>query len=566
MENQRIQKLVKLAYIADIHGDYKIADRIFEKLAATPPPKPIQRMRRMEDLMKFLSNLGLNINSLESRIENLKTLKARYDDPALSFAKGYSTQDLQQFYDLYNKKVQELPALKKELASETAKDPSSRETLYAKTKVDNAELIIKLHEPFFGGLTEVPVPYGEIEKKLAEIQKELAKFKPEDLAELPSNDPQRVLIERLQRQFTKIRGEAEIRNRDTLEPWTTKGTSESTKVKEIPGLFKRRTTITETTTGEKSSIDFFASLRNVGKAVFRPLFTRQLDKFLLQRELRTGFGGHKGVEQIIKNSGNAIDIIQPLSQKLPDLIKLYDYKFFQAYQKAVEELTQARNVQISNARKTKNSPVPVTVPPKFDPIKNPKDFEAAAKMAAQEVRENTPEGTLIGVLFDTIESVLDTEVKKAQKYYSSLDPPVDDPSSDQLLVQISKNNPGFIKSIGLDNSSMQSLIEKRNSLTLEDFIELKAGKVSGISSEYWIVAQWLLGAGAVVGLPILFINSQAKKAQESIEKGKAAAGKAIEDVSGQTAAKQEEARINAITPSTESIDKKMEELRKRRRR
>ena len=40
MENQRIQKLVKLAYIADIHGDYKIADKIFTKIAQLKlPPK-----------------------------------------------------------------------------------------------------------------------------------------------------------------------------------------------------------------------------------------------------------------------------------------------------------------------------------------------------------------------------------------------------------------------------------------------------------------------------------------------------------------------------------------------
>ena len=55
MENQKIQQLIRLASIADNNGDYKIADKLFEKLAAAPPPLKVPRMRVFEDFMKWVN-------------------------------------------------------------------------------------------------------------------------------------------------------------------------------------------------------------------------------------------------------------------------------------------------------------------------------------------------------------------------------------------------------------------------------------------------------------------------------------------------------------------------------
>ena len=55
MENQKIQQLIRLASIADKNGDYKIADKLFEKLAATPPPRQVLFRRTPEEVLKFIN-------------------------------------------------------------------------------------------------------------------------------------------------------------------------------------------------------------------------------------------------------------------------------------------------------------------------------------------------------------------------------------------------------------------------------------------------------------------------------------------------------------------------------
>jgi hypothetical protein len=65
MENQKIQQLVRLASIADKNGDYKIADKIFNKLAAIPPRVP--RLRRFEDFMNWVRKAAGNLDNLNDK-------------------------------------------------------------------------------------------------------------------------------------------------------------------------------------------------------------------------------------------------------------------------------------------------------------------------------------------------------------------------------------------------------------------------------------------------------------------------------------------------------------------
>jgi len=564
MENQKIQQLIRLASIADKNGDYKIADKIFNKLAASPP-KPIMRMRRFEDLMKFIQSLGSNLAELESRIKHLENLKTIYDNPRFQFYKGMTSADLLSDFNRFNKLKKDLPALKKKHELEKAKNSISLESIQATDAYYKADNSIQVLEPFYGQFKFAPVALNDIDDELDAIQKELAKIKPQDLESLPSNDPQRILIEKLKRQFGKIQAEQDLAARGTLEPIRTQETGKITKVKQTPGLFKRNTTTTESLTTTKSKLDPFAMFRNVRK-IARPLFEGQLDKFLTQKKLREGLE-EVDMSKVIKGAANPMDAIGPLSAKLPDLIKLYDFKFFQAYGKAVEQLTNARNLEITNSKNSqKTSPTPVTVPNKFDPAKNLKDFEAAAKIAAQDVRENTQEGRLIGVLFDTIQSTLNVEVDKAIAFFANKNIP--SPSTDQILREISKKNPNFVKSTGLDQDSLIALIEKRNNLTLEDFLELKIGKVSGISSEYFVLAKFLLGIGAVTMVPIAFVNYQAQKAKKALEDTSAATGRAVrkttEDITGETARKEEQQRLDRERPSVESIQDRIDRIRKQR--
>jgi hypothetical protein len=410
---------------------------------------------------------------------------------------------------------------------------------------------------------------------MEEIKKELAKFKPEDLQGLPSNDPQRILIQKLKRQFAQVGFENDMQARSTLEPVIKSKPIEKTKTTEtdIEGKrTNRSTTTTEKSVEQKSYLDWGAAFRN-GRKIIRNVFIKQLDIFLKQKEMRSRIPGEKGVENkvdiktLIQNAINRVDTIGPLNDKLPDIIKLYDYKFLQEYKKAVERLANKRRTEINKAiADNKNSPVTLSVPAKFDPVKNIKDFEAAAKEAAQFVRENTDEGKLIGVLFDTIQSQLSIEIGKAKAHYAAKTTPNLNPSATEILSRISITNPNFIKNTGFDELSFETLIEKSGQLTLEDFLDLKIGKVPNLPNEYFALAKFLLGYGAVIGLPIVWVNVQAKKAQDAISRGQQAAGKAVQDATGQTARNEADARVKQDRPTNQTLVERVKELREKRRR
>jgi hypothetical protein len=92
MENQKIQQLIRLASIADKNGDYKIADKIFEKLAATPPPLKVPprfnepqigvspgSVYKPRNLEQFLTSVASRIEKFVAEETRLKSLIAQYE-------------------------------------------------------------------------------------------------------------------------------------------------------------------------------------------------------------------------------------------------------------------------------------------------------------------------------------------------------------------------------------------------------------------------------------------------------------------------------------------------------
>ena len=77
MENQKIQQLIRLASIADNNGDYKIADKIFEKLAAAPPPLRFRDMPKLLTvliLVKLLGSVNCVVEVLILRLFKMRSL------------------------------------------------------------------------------------------------------------------------------------------------------------------------------------------------------------------------------------------------------------------------------------------------------------------------------------------------------------------------------------------------------------------------------------------------------------------------------------------------------------
>jgi hypothetical protein len=92
MENQKIQQLIRLASIADKNGDYKIADKIFEKIAAGAPP-PLKVPPRFNEnelaiqgsvfkprnLEQFLVGMAGKIEKFVAEQTRLQSLINQYD-------------------------------------------------------------------------------------------------------------------------------------------------------------------------------------------------------------------------------------------------------------------------------------------------------------------------------------------------------------------------------------------------------------------------------------------------------------------------------------------------------
>ena len=84
MENQKIQQLIRLASIADNNGDYKIADKIFTKMAQLKLPPRLNeetvtvspgKIFKTTNLSQFLEMMTAKLGPLIKKQQNLRKIK-----------------------------------------------------------------------------------------------------------------------------------------------------------------------------------------------------------------------------------------------------------------------------------------------------------------------------------------------------------------------------------------------------------------------------------------------------------------------------------------------------------
>lgn len=504
MENQKIQQLIRLASIADNNGDYKIADKIFEKLAAAPPP----RYRSFEKFMTWAISKAGTLDKLLHRIEDLEKLKEAFDIKKSEYE--YKTQmDIQKEFDILLRAKENLPKLKAELVALKAKremlegSPNRRDIDDADLKIIRKNEAIEIAQkniddlnPIYGHMRTAPISYIEIEEELKKINQELAKVQPA-LKELASTDPRRIAIIAMQKHFERANMLALEEAQSTLGPiFRDEGVTivDKTNPIKVKGLEIGKES-TQTRETIKKIFDWKQALVRPYALTYRAL-SKQWDEFKLQKRLlqdvpekAIGLDRQKFTPETPKNKSknkpsdkkNTDDTIideptlEPqievkiqssmtpfLRDTLGDMIELYDYKFIMAFREEVNELV-AEYAQ-GSAR---------SGGPKFD-INNPEHFKLAASRAFDRLQAQDPTGNLFIGLFDSMKTFVKEESIKAKNR-------IGQNTTDKLITDnIIKNNPNILRDTGLSADNLLRMVSKKSAFSLEEFLEFQPGSVKKI--------------------------------------------------------------------------------------
>jgi hypothetical protein len=465
MENQKIQQLIRLASIADKKGDYKIADKLFNKLAAIPP----QRYNSPAKLFQLLQGGLEKLSILEPKVEELTKLLEFYIDNQ-KFGKLNFLQ-MDEAWTKYQAAQSNLPKLKKKLddhSSGKVIDPD-----HANTMQEYTDLIAIEKEFFdlFDGKATKPLTKTQVEVESEELSKKLDEIKPE-VEDLPLNHPNRELIEVISAYLERMnimRGMKYDRAmRDIIKQKERSLTKTNTR-----GFKGNTTTTVDTIKETKENIDKLKVLANAatkGGNIFR----RELDKFFSTKAALDGViqpgTFTKQFAKTLRLLPPQLDVAQQISDKLFDIIKIYDYKFIKAYEQHIKTL--------------KN----------YDP-KSPSQFAKAADAAADKVR-NTEEIALINYLIETVEITLKEEIDNALLVLGKK--PADTGS---ILTQIQKTNPNLSRQLGLDNNGLKILIgtlrQPGGNITIEDFLALKQKVVPNMANQWLAPLRFVIYGGAL---------------------------------------------------------------------
>jgi nitrate reductase assembly molybdenum cofactor insertion protein NarJ len=372
----------------------------------------------------------------------------------------------------YQAAQSKLPKLKKKLedhSSGKAVDPD-----HAITMQEYTDLIAIEKEFFdlFDGKKTKPLTKTQVQVESEELSKKLDEIKPQ-VEDLPLNHPNRKLVDVISAYLERMnlmRGMKYDRAmRDIVKEKERSLTKTNTRG------FKGNTTTTVDTI--KETKENIAASRVLANAATKGgnIFRRELDKFLSTKAVLNGvIQPSIFTKQFVKTFRllpPKLDVAQQLSDKLFDIIKIYDYKFIKAYEQHVKTLKS------------------------YDP-NNPSQFAKAADAAAAKVR-STEEIAMINYLIETVESTLREEIDNAILVLGKK--PTDTGS---ILSQIQKTNPNLSRQIGLDNNGLKILIgklrESGGNITIEDFLALKQKVVPNMTNQ-WIAPLRFVIYGAIIG-------------------------------------------------------------------
>ena len=470
MENQKIQQLIRLASIADNNGDYKIADKLFEKLAATPPPgiprfkiKPI-----MGEVLKTISELA----RLRPFLETVESI-SKYATGMPDSVKKISFTDLGTLYP----KFKELRALEK-LTSPTAADNGKIGTLKNDFTGEKKHIltlfnIVENNKFDFDALyqrhTTAPrdSPFAKntfaevIEAYYDEVAEELRKIDPNQKNSLSPND--KALIDSLSMKLKLYQKGEEAVTKQLLQQGKEQVTITTTKTRNpIQKLFGLRD-VTEQRTFETERLPVLTSIINLATFPGRK-FSEALDKYNKIKSINAIHGLSPAQQKQLKQEASKAATAAASTAKIGDVIKMMDNipKIIENYDKKfIDSILEAERV-IRAGPQTRN----------FD-LSRPKDFDRALEMARQ-LFQNSEERLLLEGLILQIQTIFKREIELSKSIltksgYSNID-------AKSILQNISERNKGMVENLGIQQSSFENLItriEKNEPISIQEFIEIQ---------------------------------------------------------------------------------------------
>ena len=499
MENQKIQQLIRLASIADNNGDYKIADKIFTKMAQLKLPPRLNeetvtvspgKIFKTTNLSQFLEMMTAKLGPLIKKQQNLETLIKRLEpimDKNTSIS-TVATQTIEATEDSKAipgtvKKIGDLTDLEMDQALKTYKiildrlqnneqelvilrgmDPIDQNAINGTvTAIKNERNFIDTHHyvELFGNDPANPItkiPLSSLRQNLdfitSDINKELPD--PSQMAELAFQfKNEQGALERLKTFFNKINTKAadELLDKIKLE--------EAIKDKNPWSKFwaRRGASFTRSWEKVKSAKDFYQQVAAERKAVsnfnnkgvFSPESLLAYFRMFYKQEAQE-FGRTFGL------------YIQALDKEL-----VYTY-------------IKKRELFISENKITRKN-------------LTDNELEAILKLTRVEVAKS-PVGSIITGLFEAMKKNFDV-LKEAAKADLLKQSKADTPEN--ILARMIRLDGKFMKNTGISPEFAYKLIQNEN-LSIEEFMKSKGNPViANLRNEKIIVALAVLVPTAVIG-------------------------------------------------------------------
>jgi hypothetical protein len=458
MENQKIQQLIRLASIADKNGDYKIADKIFEKLAATPPM--IKRFRDPSKLRLLLTPL--------LKLDQLNTL--------------VKPDNIQELFD--NMVISGLPPTVANFEAAFADYKLWTETTDPVAKAANKNAQIKYFEQnyeslklLYDNLIKLGVNPDEVLTKdslRAKLKSELDKvdFDPNALKDIPPLE--KAVLERIkaEMQLTDA-GAAQKARQKILNELTPKQINESTNKRFE--LLKTKINSTEAQSASYQSV-----VADVNAIKLNKQLTRQQKNELLFDLYKTSKSLGVELKKQEKKLTEGLNILQrtftrkfsnsaQLSVKLKELLENYDKIFFYYFREELAIQVSARQKAITNYRPSPGS----TKPKPFD-INDDNDFRIVLEAAYNKCKDSNFSAQ-VRSLVETIESNLKTEIEVAKSNLTNKTP-----SGDDIYTDIMKRNPNLPKTLNFDKGSFVKIIDSLNNdgnLSIEQVMSITSNEL-----------------------------------------------------------------------------------------
>jgi hypothetical protein len=508
MENQKIQQLIRLASIADKNGDYKIADKLFTKIAALPPILTGQTPAQID---KYLTTLLKDIEKFQNGLETLQVFASKFKDKRFGLFATMTDSEMEAAFRSYQDSLKSIKYWEttkaqklKDLKATT--DPGTRSSIEAEIgilegDIDAAEKSIEQlqYKAFFGDAKKAPLSPTETNEKIKELKEQLEELVP-NLDKLAS---QNIDINKLTAFFSKINTDKARKALEKLR--STSGTAQTPDIQGVINKFN--SLISRAKAAVRNNPDLTETPNNIyiqmekidGKFIKSSGLNRDdIIKFIedgridpdkimsikSQSKIKKFFssipdGGKSLFNEFIK--------LRKARKSIPKQHPFYSLQAVKAYTSGVWDLSKAelygdnfidfiKQLDIRFAEAYAQEVEKIKIRDKVYSAQNPKQFNEAFSNAQVSVKSTSPEAVAITNLFAAMKDkfkVLQDTAERILIQQGEITKPKE--NLQRIYEKMTELDGRFFKTTGLSRNSIDKMMMSDN-LSIEEFLKLE-GKI-----------------------------------------------------------------------------------------